>query len=78
MLSGTLVLGTCLRRLSQNLYASRERREPMSAKETYPFNFPKNPDTPWILELIGWLVCVILPINIAFRILDYVHEYAPR
>jgi hypothetical protein len=72
------VLGRCLRRLSQKRYASRERREPMSAKETNPFNFTKNPNTQWILELIGWLVCVILPINIALRIGDYAHEYAPR
>ncbi len=28
------------------------------------FNFTKDPHTQGILELIGWLVCVILPINI--------------
>jgi hypothetical protein len=50
----------------------------MSAKETNPFNFTKSPNTQWILELIGWLVCVILPINIALRIGDYAQEYAPR
>ncbi|HET9376353.1 MAG TPA: hypothetical protein VFO40_15370 [Chthoniobacterales bacterium] len=50
----------------------------MSAKETNPFNFTKNPRTRGILEFIGWLVCVILPINIAIRIGDYVYEYTPR